>query len=76
MYSTLLSTISQVWPVFNDDGSYFQEIDFDLENPVAFLKNASNKRRENFYQGHARIDYDILKDGVLERLEPYPGQLM
>jgi iron complex outermembrane receptor protein len=50
-----------VWPVFNDDGSYFQQIDFDLENPVAFLKNASNKRRENFYQGHARIDYDILK---------------
>jgi iron complex outermembrane receptor protein len=50
-----------VWPVFNEDGTYFQQIDFDLQNPVAYLKRASNKGRENFYQGHARIDYDLAK---------------
>lgn len=50
-----------VWPVYNDDGSFYQVIDQDLENPVAYLRRASNKGRENFYQAHARFDYDLIK---------------
>lgn len=50
-----------VWPVFNADGSYYQVIDFELENPVAYIRRADNKRRENFYQGYVRLDYDLFK---------------
>jgi TonB-dependent starch-binding outer membrane protein SusC len=50
-----------VWPVYNADGSYFQVIDFDLENPLFRLKEIKNKRRDNFYQGNFRLDYEILK---------------
>ncbi|GAC1426487.1 MAG: TonB-dependent receptor [Flavisolibacter sp.] len=50
-----------VWPVFNPDGSYYQVIDFDLQNPVDYLKRSRNKKRENYYQGHAKIDYELIR---------------
>ncbi len=50
-----------VWPIYNDDGSYYQVIDQDLENPLFRLNEIKNKRRDNFYQGNARVDYEIVK---------------
>lgn len=50
-----------VWPVYNEDGSYYQVIDFDVENPLFRLKEIKNKRRDNFYQGNMRVDYELIK---------------
>lgn len=50
-----------VWPVYNDDGSYYQVIDFEVENPLFRLKEITNKKRDNFYQGNARLDYEVIK---------------
>lgn len=48
-----------VWPVYNADGSFFQIIDFDVENPLARLKQVYSKRQDNFYQGSVKVDYEF-----------------
>ncbi|HTN08676.1 TonB-dependent receptor [Agriterribacter sp.] len=48
-----------VYPVKNANGSYFQIIDQDLENPLARLKDVYSKRQDNFYQGSVKVDYEF-----------------
>jgi len=50
-----------VWPVYNPDGTYYQVIDFDLENPLFDLLEIHNRRKDNFWQGHAKADYELVK---------------
>ncbi|ASZ10677.1 TonB-dependent receptor [Chitinophaga pendula] len=57
-----------VYPVRNSDGSYFQLIDFELENPVARLNQIYHKKRENFTQGSAKIDYQVAQGLTLGTL--------
>lgn len=57
-----------VYPVRNPDGSYFQLIDFEVENPVARLNQIYHKKRENFTQGSAKIDYQVAKGFTLGTL--------
>jgi TonB-linked SusC/RagA family outer membrane protein len=52
-----------VWPLRNPDGTYYQVIDFDVENPVFDLKEIYNRRKDNFWQGSGKVDYELV-DGL------------
>src|SRR5688572_2252633 len=49
-----------VWPVYNSDGSHYIPSSNAL-NPVFLLGELYSKRRENFFQGSIKADYELLK---------------
>ncbi|HZI54251.1 MAG TPA: SusC/RagA family TonB-linked outer membrane protein, partial [Chitinophagaceae bacterium] len=49
-----------VWPVYNSDGSHYIPSSNAL-NPVFLLDELYSKRRENFFQGSIKADYELLK---------------
>lgn len=56
-----------VWPANNSDGSYYLPPS-NFINPLFLVKELYSKKRENFFQGSIKADYEILKElkfGVL-----------
>jgi TonB-dependent starch-binding outer membrane protein SusC len=49
-----------VIPEYNSDGSYYQPASASI-NPLFFLKDIYSKRRETFFQGSLKTDYEIFK---------------
>ncbi len=61
-------TFLPVWPVYNPDGSYYMPPVNNPFNPVFLLNELYSKKRENFFQGSVKIDYEVipgLKLGML-----------
>jgi TonB-linked SusC/RagA family outer membrane protein len=49
-----------VWPAYNPDGSYFLPPANAL-SPLFLLKELYSKKRENFFQGSVKADYELMK---------------
>ncbi|OAV68144.1 Enterobactin outer-membrane receptor [Bacteroidales bacterium Barb6] len=52
-----------VFPVYNDDGSYFQGMkgNYDQGNPVQNQKEKYHGRKNNFFYGAGDIQYDLME---------------
>ena len=49
-----------VWPVYKPDGSYYQP-PTNAINPLYNFKEVYSKRREDFFQGSGKVDYELFK---------------
>lgn len=49
-----------VWPVSNANGSYYLPPS-NVVNPLFLLNELYSKKRENFFQGSAKADYEIIE---------------
>ncbi len=67
IFSLALSYLP-VLPDYNPDGSHYQPANNNTVNPLYFLEEGYSKKRENFFQGTVKADYEIfkgLKTGIL-----------
>ena len=53
-------TALPVEPVRNTDGTYYNEPNTSRINPVQLLNDVYSKKRENFFQGSMKAEYEIL----------------
>ena len=54
-------SILPVLPVYNPDGSLYQGADLSTPTPVSILETVYSKKRENFFQGSVKADYELLR---------------
>jgi TonB-dependent starch-binding outer membrane protein SusC len=54
-------TYLPVWPAYKPDGSYALAPS-NILNPLFLLKELYSKKKENFFQGSIKADYELLKD--------------
>ncbi|MEP6747720.1 MAG: SusC/RagA family TonB-linked outer membrane protein [Bacteroidota bacterium] len=59
-FSHALATIPVV-PIYNPDGSFYQGSDLSIQTPVYTLKQKYSSKRENFFQGAVKADYELFK---------------
>ena len=50
-----------VVPVYNEDGSYYRDEGPGRANPVQLLKEMYHKKRENFFQGSLKADFELIE---------------
>jgi len=59
---TWAQTFLPVWPVYNEDGSFYSP-GAGYRNPVAFLSESHSKQKQNFFQTLLKGDYELV-DGL------------
>lgn len=64
--AVLFQTFSRnpTYPVYNEDGSFFEVNDFENSNPVALIDQLTNERDAKRYLANAKADFEIA-DGLI-----------
>ncbi len=57
----VMNNYAPTFPVYKDDGSYFDYYSQDVYNPVAAQQLATNTGKESFSQLYGTVDYQLIK---------------